>query len=222
MPFDASRVLLAGLMKIELPDHTIRLCDGGFVYFGSEKYESADTQFGSIESIDTIEEAIGDEAPGGRMTFLPASAAAAATLSSPEYQGARIRAWLVEIDEAAGTATDSELVADMELDTTKLRLGRGYRKLDVEFISVAERLFNINEGNVLSPRFHKSVWPGELGFDNATGVPLTKAWGVVGPPRGSASFIGGGSTAGAGGIPLSGANVGVGGGGAAAALVDKQ
>jgi hypothetical protein len=33
MSFDAPNIMLAGLVKIELPDQTIRLCDGGFVYF---------------------------------------------------------------------------------------------------------------------------------------------------------------------------------------------
>lgn len=215
MSFDAPKLLLGGLIKIELPDATIRLCDGGFVYFDGEKYTSADEDFGSIGSVETFEEAIGDEAPAGQLTFLPASTAAAATLSQPQFQGSRIRFWSVVIDETSGTVTDSELVGDMELDTTQLRLSRGQRELEMGFISVAERLFNINEGNVLSPTFHKSVWPGELGFDNATGVPLTKAWGVVGSPRGSASFVGGSGNAGSGGTSVSPGSGGGSGGGAA-------
>jgi hypothetical protein len=59
------------------------------------------------------------------------------------------------------------------------------------FVSRLERLFSINEGNSLSPRFHKTVWPGELGEDNATGVGVAVAWGVEGAPRGS-TYSGGG------------------------------
>jgi hypothetical protein len=194
MSFDAPNIMLAGLVKIELPDQTIRLCDGGFVYFDAEKYTSADEDFGAVESVDAFEENIGDDAPAGRMTFLPASAAAIATLSQPSFQGSRVRFWLVRVTEATGIVEDSELIGDMELDTTKVRLGRGSRRLDMDFISIAERLFNISEGNVLSPRFHKSIWPSETGLDNATGVPLTKAWGVVGPPRGSVARSGGGGS----------------------------
>lgn len=193
MSFDAPKMMLAGLIKIELPGQDIRLCDGGFVYFNAEKYTSSDEDFGSIESIQAIEENVGDEAPGGRLTFLPASAAAAGTLSQPEYQGSRMRFWMVRVTEATGLVSDSELVGDMELDTTALRAARGQRLLDMEFISVAERLFNINEGNVLSPRFHKSIHPGELGLDNATGVPNQMAWGVKGAPRGSTVTTGIGS-----------------------------
>lgn len=185
MPFDQAKQLLAGLVKIELPSYTIRLCDGGFVYFDSEKYESADDEFGSIESVEAVEEHLSDDAPAGRITFLPKSTAAAATLSQPEYQNSRMRFWLARVNEATGVIVESELVGDMELDTTELHITKGGRRLEMGFRSSADRLFNINEGNVLSPRFHKSVWAGELGLDNATGIPDTVAWGVKAPPRGA-------------------------------------
>lgn len=185
MPFDAPKVMLGGLVKIELPGKTLRLCDGGFIYFNAEKYESADEDFGTIEAVDALEEMVGDEAPSGRLTFLPASDAAAADLSDPTYQGSRMRFWIVEVDEATGTVSDSELAGDMELDTTVLRANLGERRLDMSYDSSAKRLFMINEGNVLSPSFHKRIWPGELGLDNATGVPTTVAWRSKAPPRGS-------------------------------------
>lgn len=197
--FSPANVMIVGLAEFNLPSYDIRLCDGGFVYFGANKFASSDDEFGSIQRVDTVNEQSDDEAPGGRLSFLPKSTAAAATLSLPTYQGSRIRFWLGRVDQDAGTLVgDPELVFDGELDTTTLRVGRGSRVLDMEFISTAERLFNISEGNVLSPRFHESVWTGEQGLDNATGVPLTVAWGVKGPPRGSASSGssgGGGNTA---------------------------
>jgi hypothetical protein len=198
--FDAPKLIITGLAEFNLPAKDIRLCDGGFVYFGANKFTSADEDFGSIEAIDAIDERAGDEAPGGSLTFLPTSTAAAATLSDPSFQGSRIRFWLARVDEATGLMDGTpDLVFDGLLDTTSLRVGRGTRALDMEFISTAERLFQINEGNVLSPRFHKSVWAGELGFDNATGVGITVAWGVPGPPRGSVSVRSGGGGGGGGG-----------------------
>lgn len=200
--FSPPNVMIVGLAEFNLPSYDIRLCDGGFIYFGANKFSSADDEFGSIQKVDVISEESGDEAPGGRLTFLPKDTAAAATLSQPTYQGSRIRFWLGKVDQADGTLDgDPELVFDGELDTTTLRVGRGSRVLDMEFISTADRLFNISEGNVLSPRFHESVWTGELGLDNATGVPLTVAWGVKGPPRGSVSS---GTSAGGGGGGSSG------------------
>lgn len=179
--FDAPNLLLTGLLEITLPDATIRLCDGGFVYFDGNKFASSDATFGTIEAIDTFEERVGDEAPGGSMTFLPASIAAAADLSQPSFQGSPIKVWVAEVSEATGEIVgEPELVADLELDTTMLRLGRGTRTLEMGFICVAERLFNVNEGNVLSESHHERVWPGEDGFDNATGVGGPVAWGVAG------------------------------------------
>jgi hypothetical protein len=186
--FDAPKLMLTGLAKFELPGHTIRLCDGGFVYYDGEKYASEDTLFGSIESIAQIEENSGDEAPGMNLVFLPATTAAAAELSNPAFQNSRVRFWQARVNEQTGEIDgEPELLRDLLLDTTTLRPGRGTRKLEMELIGAAERLFLVNDGNVLSPRFHKSVWAGETGLDNATGVTLSVAWGVAAPARGTVS-----------------------------------
>lgn len=208
--FDAPRLTIVGFAKFELPGHTIRLCDGGFVYYGGEKYTSADPTFGAIEQIAEVDENTGDEAPGLQLTFLPASAAAAATLSNPAYQGARVRFWMGRVDDQTGQlAGEPELLRDLRLDTTTLRPGKGVRRLDMELIGDAERLFLINDGNVLSPRFHKSVWSGETGLDNATGVSLSVAWGTSAPPRGSVSGVSGGVAGGSGGgAAVSGGGIG--------------
>lgn len=198
--FDAPKLMLVVLVRFDLPGHTIRLCDGGFVWFNGEKYTSTDQYFGSIMGIDDVTENSGDQAPGATVVFLPKSSAATAILSNPSYQGSSVRAWLARVDEETGViAGTPELVADLLLDTTALKLGKNSRRLVMELMAVAERLFSINEGNVLSPRFHKDVWPDETGMDNATGVPLSVAWGVVGPARGT-SFSGGGSGGGGGGF----------------------
>src|SRR3546814_1850748 len=51
----------------------------------------------------------------------------------------------------------------------------------VSVVSLAERLFELNIGNSLNSAWHKSVWPGELGHDNATGLSIPVAWGVESP-----------------------------------------
>jgi len=198
MPFSAPILTLAWLATFELPGSTLRLCDGGQVTWGVDSFASSDPDFGSIAEVDAPEETSGDEAPGLGLTFLPSSAAAAATLTNPAFQGSPVRVWLAEVDPATGAVSGTpELAADMMIDTTVLRAGRGYRAIDMELISAAERLMLINEGNTLSARHHKSVWPGELGLDNATGVSTAVAWGVAGPPRGSALGGGGGGINGA-------------------------
>jgi hypothetical protein len=192
------RILLCGLLKIELPAHTIRLCDGGFLTFGGEDYASSDQYFGTIGGLEALSEGVGDEVPGSRLTFLPDSNAAAATLSAPGMQGSRIRFWIAEVDPDTGLVIGTpDQQADMQVDRTVLKIGRGTRSLEMDMVSRAERLFVQNEGNSLSPEFHKSVWPGETGEDNATGLGTTVAWGVEGPPRGSSYGVFGGSPRGA-------------------------
>src|SRR3546814_15904051 len=51
----------------------------------------------------------------------------------------------------------------------------------VSVVSLAERLFELNIGNSLNSAWHKSVWPGELGHDNATGLSIPVEWGVESP-----------------------------------------
>ncbi|MFN3387434.1 MAG: hypothetical protein ACK40O_00770, partial [Allosphingosinicella sp.] len=156
-----SRIMLAGLIEITLPDRTLRLCDGGFVYFKGEKFASEDPLFGTIGEAEAVEESVGDDAPAWTMTFLPKSTAAATELSQPGHQNSHIRGWLVEVDPVTGIADEAsaELVSDMLLDTTELIPGRDGRRLEVGMISWCERLFTINEGNTLNARFHKTIWP---------------------------------------------------------------
>lgn len=181
--FDAPQLTLTALMEIALPGNRfIRLCDGGFVDWNGNRFDAIDPEFGSIESAETFEEKTGDEAPGGKIVFLPASTAAATTLSQSAFQGARMRFWFGQVDQMTGQIIGTpEQTADLAVDTTTLKLTKGSRKLDVEFVSAAERLFMIYRGNALSDRFHQGLYPGELGMANATGMPSSTPWGTEAP-----------------------------------------
>lgn len=178
------RACLSGLVKIELTDATLRLCDGAFVIWGAETFDAEDEVFGTIGSMQPVEEGAGDEIPALRMTFLPKSTAAAADLSQPEWQGCRVRLWIAEVDiDTNAVIGTPDLMFDGQLDSTVLVIGRGTRELEMEIVSAAERMFLINEGNTLSPRFHKLLYPGELGEDNAIGVGVGVAWGTSLPAQ---------------------------------------
>ncbi|HMO74095.1 MAG TPA: hypothetical protein PKD48_01995 [Sphingopyxis sp.] len=184
---------LAGLIKIELPEATLRLCDGAFVKWDEETFVASDADFGTIGAMEAVEEGVGDELPALRMTFLPRSTAAAADLSQPEYQGCRVRMWIAEVDldtnEIFGAPS---LEFDGQVDSTDLAIDTGLRELEMSVVPKAERLFVINEANTLSPRFHKSLFPGELGEDNATGVGVGVAWGTALPAQTNMGGGGGG------------------------------
>ncbi|WP_300115267.1 hypothetical protein [Sphingobium sp.] len=178
------RIRLAGLLKLELRDgRVIRLCDGGFVPWGSEIYRVNDTQFGIIGPIDSFEEGVGDEVPAFSITFLPASTAAAVDLATPGMQGSRLRLWIAEINDLTGQIIGTpDQQFDGMLDQVRLVTGRAKRELPMTFVPRGERFFNSNDGNTLSSAFHKSVYPGELGEDNATGLTSAVAWGVEAQP----------------------------------------
>lgn len=172
-------VLLTGLIKIVLPSHTILLCDGsGVVTWGSDTFTGIDPVFGTIGEVESLTEQMGDSIPGIEMTMLPPSTSAAVTLATAAMQGAPVNLWLAAVDRATGAVVpDPELLFAGELDTATLQLDRGSREVRFSISSVWERLFEPNEGATLSSSFHKSIWPGELGFDNMTGTVIRKLWG---------------------------------------------
>lgn len=174
------RVALIGLVKIELPAVTVLLCDGGFIVWGSDTYKSKHATFGTIGGIQRMSEGLADQVPALEMTLLPPADASIADLAQPGYQKSRVRFWLGEYDVAAGALIGTpDLLFDGQIDQTILNLDRS---LAITVVSKAERLFELNIGNSLNPSFHKSVWPGETGHDNATGLGKPIAWGVEAPP----------------------------------------
>lgn len=184
-----SQIGLIGLCKIELPDTTLRLTDGGFIDWDAETFTSKDTTFGTIASIDQLNEGIDAEVPALDMVMFPANTAAAADLSQPGFQRSRVRLWLAEYDRETGDLDgDPDLLFEGQIDQTSLSAGRDSRELAMTIVSTAERLFERNIGNSLSASFHKSVWPGETGHDNATGLGRPVAWGVEAPPSTTANY----------------------------------
>lgn len=186
------RVGMIGLLKIELPDATIRLCDGGFVPWGAETFRSVDPVFGSLAAVEELEEGIAESVPAFTMTLLPTGAEGPAALSQPGFQRSRVRFWLAEYAPDDGMLVgEPDLQFDGQIDTTTLSAGFGELSLDMSVVSQLERLFSRNRGNSLNPRWHKSVWPGETGHDNATGLSVPVAWGVESQGGGNGSSVGG-------------------------------
>ncbi len=193
MSFAGDFIHLIGFCKIELPTRTLRMCDGGFCYFGGEKYTSEDDVFGSISAVEELDAALGDAAEDARIVFAPKASATPGQINSPYFQNSRARFWMGVIGSDGKTVTHAEQLMDALVDYTVLRLRQSGRELEMVFIGRPEKLFLRQEANSLNPRFHKTVWPGERGLDNATGARISVAWGVS-SPRGVSS--GGGAGAG--------------------------
>jgi hypothetical protein len=183
------------LVQVDLPGRTLRLCEGADTRWGAESYVTDEADFGSLLSGELGSEGESEFAPGGLITLNPRGGVAAAVLSNPAMQGSGIKIWLAEISGSTGLVIGTpELLFSGFVDVPRLRRADGKRILELGFVSGAERLFRRNRGNTMSTRFHETVWAGELGFENATGVQISVAWGVDAPPRGSsnaAAFTGG-------------------------------
>jgi len=179
---------LAGLLKIELPAWTVRLTDGGVLLWGAEVFRGRDAVFGSVTGVESLAEGVGDEVPALSVTLSPAADADPADLIQPGFQTARTRFWIAEWDWASGAVTGTpDLMFDGQLDQVEFALSDEAQELACSVVSSAERLFTRNRGNGLSATFHKSVWPGETGHDQATGLTVPRAWGVE-APRGAAAM----------------------------------
>jgi len=172
------QLIMAGLIRITLPDYTLRLCDGALATWGAEVFLGRDDRYGAIGAIDVISETVGDQMPGMRLSLLPPSTTAAIDLATADDQGAPVRVYLAVIDAATGAVIpDPELLYAGEVDVSELELDRGSRTLNMTIASVWQRLLEPNEGAALSDAFHQSIWPGELGFENMTGTVIKKLWG---------------------------------------------
>jgi hypothetical protein len=185
------RPLVFGALEILLPGRPVRLLDGSgqLTLFGNT-FVGEDTEFGVLAAVSSIADGLEDAAPSLNITLIPKSSAAAATLAAPGMQGSSVRLWAGAINQATGVAvSDPNLLFIGELDVATLRSGADGRTLEYEVTSVMERLFSTEEGQKLSDSFHQSIWPGETGLFDVTGVEFTVYWGVQ-PPQGVFAFTG--------------------------------
>ena len=190
------RVGLAVLMSVAFPTGTARWSDGGYFVFEGQTYRSSDPVWGSIASVDAIAEGLGDELPSTGFSVFPANDTPVATLDSDALQGSRVKVYIAEFDAPSGQITEAELYYDGRIDRSVLEIGKGLRSVHFEVGTMIERLLLRNSGNSISAAWHKTLWPGEPGHDQATGLKTPVAWGVAAPPGGVA---GGGSAGGFGG-----------------------
>lgn len=189
---------LANLIRIDLPADTVRLCDGGVLFWGADVYRGRHGVWGAVTSAESLTEGVGNEVPAFALTFTPAATAAPADLCQPGFQTARVRWWTAEWNRADCSVAETPILQfDGLLDQVELRIARDRRELEAGVVSSAEKLFAARRGNGLSPGFHKSVWAGETGHDQATGLTVPRAWGVERPPAATGGGTGTGAVGGA-------------------------
>ena len=193
------RVLVFGAVEILLPGAPIRLLDGsGVVAFNGSTFSGIDPAFGTLSSVSALSDGSGDQSPAINIGMIPPNDTAAATLASATMQGSLVSLYMGAINPATGLVIpDPYLVFLGEVDVPILRSGKEGRTLEYEVVSVMERLFSDDEGQRLADGFHQSVWPGEVGFFDVTGVESNIYWGVEPPPTGISYGSGGNGNFGA-------------------------
>lgn len=186
--------LVCLLLKIELPGHDILLIDGaGEVVYDSETYLGSDDVYGVLDSIETLSEQIGTEAPMVRLTFLPASVNALADLTNPANQGAPVHIWFGAVDPATGLLIgEPELMFLGELDTADVDVSASRTVISFNVASAWERLFDFNEGQRLNNAFIQANYPGALGSSFVIAIQRDLPWGYDAPrPAVVSDVIGG-------------------------------
>lgn len=177
---------LTVLLKIELPSHTVLLCDAGVTVYNGDTYRATDSVLGSIASIDVMNEGTGEQIPALDITFAAPSSAAVGALSNGAIQKSRALLWIAEYDLDTGAVVGTPDLRFIGI-IDQPQISAAFRELTISVSVVPEMefLFARPSGNELSSGFHKALYPGETGHDNATGLSVPIAWGTEGPPRAS-------------------------------------
>jgi hypothetical protein len=171
--------------------YNINLIDGsGTVTFPINgvptTFTGSDPNFGSLDTLGTISESVATEAPNITLTLLSPTIG---QISDPRYQGAPVRIWLGAVDDATGNVIGSpEELYSGWLDTAVTTHGMNVQKTVLNVASVWERLFIGSEGNRLTAAWHRGLFPGEGGLDNAVESKGRIPWGVAGAVASNVSY----------------------------------
>jgi hypothetical protein len=187
------RASATGFFEIDLPSGTRRLLLGsGEVAYGGNTFKGYDSTIGSIGSGDPLREDASGQAPNTTLTITVAG-----TADKSEIAGAAIQLSPIKISLAAlaldGSShliaiPDPELLFNGFIDQAVSDIDKQKDDVTYTIISAFDYFFEDSEGQRLSDAFHESVWSGEKGLANVTGVTKKVYWGTLGPN--SASGIG--------------------------------
>lgn len=170
---------LTWLLRLSMPSGAVFLTDGGITTWAGDTYRATHPVIGGFSQVSEVTESIGNELPELEILFAPPSNAALTPLQAGAFARSAVRLWLAEFNPSTGAVVGTpDLRFAGRMDT--LRQGFGLRQLNIVLSCVPETelLFFTDDGNGLSSEFHKSIYPGETGHDQATGLVTPVAWGV--------------------------------------------
>lgn len=175
----ADRPVVAGTVEINLPGYDLLLLDGaGEVPIGGRTFVGRDPTYGVLDTIKGLADTTSDQAQTLTIGLIPAGNTALATLADPDVQGATVTVAINVVDQATGRfVADPYVLCVAELNMPTISWGQNNRRLEYKCFTVAERLFQTEEGHRLSDAYHQSVWPGETGLFAVTAVEVYVPWG---------------------------------------------
>ena len=182
---------IVGLLRMNLPDHTVRMCDGGFIEFEGVNYTAKDSYLGSLVSVGAMSEGMGTSLPVLDLSFNPPSGSSITLLSVAAMQKSEVRLWVGEYDES-GIVGTPELRFLGFVDQPQIKATRSEFQVSFSVVPNAEWLFERDTGNALSASFQKFLYAGDTGHDQATGLGVEAAWGIAGVPQSGGAMTGGG------------------------------
>jgi hypothetical protein len=197
----AGRALLTAFFEIDLPSGTRRLLYGSTeVAWSGNTWLGYDQTIGSLAAPDDVTEDMTGEAPNTSITLIVSPDANLDDIAGDAIQLSPLKIWLValelDINKRLQVVPDPELLFDGFVDQATITLDSKRNELDYTIISAFDYFFEDSEGQRLNGQFHQSIWPGEKGLDNVTGVTKKIYWGAYGPASAGTLFGGGGGRAG--------------------------
>lgn len=163
------------LVNMALPGRTVRWTDRGFVVWDGDTYAVED-EYGTLSSVEAIEDGQIDGATVCALTVLPADFDALAALSDPDAQGSIVTVHLAAVDRATGLLIgEPELLFRGEIDQPRLGVGSELT-LHLDLITQEARLLEPNEQRRLTDSHHRLAWPDENGFENVVAVKKPIFW----------------------------------------------
>ena len=181
------------LVSLALPSGTVYLSDGGVTVWGGNTYRATDATLGSIAQYGRTSFGFSSVLPQWDLVFAPPSNAALTPLQAGAFARSVVRYCTAEFDVDTGAVVgDPHLEFAGRMDRVRQPFGLRQLAITISCAPEVEVLLFSDEGNGLSAEFHKSLYAGETGHDQATGLVKTVTWGAESARRSNVGGAGGG------------------------------
>jgi len=154
-------------VKIALSGGAVCLTTSPATTIDGELYTDVDPVYGSLVTVRGLRDGIDSAVPQPDIEIAPASETGYVNLQTFAEQGARIKIFWGSWNYVAGVpyGVPSERFTGL-LDRPEQGLSPRTKGLVLTCITSAARAFEASDHRRASDSFHKSIWPGERGFEN--------------------------------------------------------